>query len=95
MDRLWQSYVGAKELTVYPGQTVTIKDSGAYGCILTQGFGTIGGYQCETAGMLRFGQLSADEFFVGEKAATAGVKMHQQLHLRAFGYLEALWPESS
>lgn len=55
-------YVGAKELTVYPGQTVTIKDSGAYGCILTQGFGTIGGYQCETAGMLRFGQLSADEF---------------------------------
>ena len=68
-------YVGAKELTVYPGQTVTIKDSGAYGCILTQGFGTIGGYQCETAGMLRFGQLSADEFFVGEKAATAGVKI--------------------
>ena len=42
-------YVGAKELTVYPGQTVTIKDSGAYGCILTQGFGTIGGYQCEAA----------------------------------------------
>lgn len=68
-------YVGAKELTVYPGQTVTIKDSGAYGCILTQGFGTIGGYQCETAGMLRFGQLSADEFFVGETAATAGVKI--------------------
>ena len=44
-----------KELTVYPGQTVTIKDSGAYGCILTQGFGTIGGYQCGAAGMLRFG----------------------------------------
>ena len=75
MDRLWQPLCGAKELTVYPGQTVTIKDSGAYGCILTQGFGTIGGYQCETAGMLRFGQLSADEFFVGEKAATAGVKI--------------------
>ncbi len=68
-------YMGAKELTVFPGQTVTIKDSGAYGCILTQGFGTIGGYQCETAGMLRFGQLSADEFFVGETAATDGVKI--------------------
>ena len=66
-------YVGAKELTVLPGQTVTIKDSGAYGCILTQGFGTLGGYRCETAGMLRFGQLSADEFFVGQEAAEKGV----------------------
>lgn len=66
-------YIGAKELTIYPGQSVTIKDSGAYGCILTQGFGTLGGYRCETAGMLRFGQLSADEFFVGEEAAQKGV----------------------
>ena len=66
-------YVGAKELTVLPGQSITIKDSGAYGCILTQGYGTIGGYQCETAGMLRFGQLSANEFFVGQEAAEKGV----------------------
>ncbi len=66
-------YIGAKELTIFPGQSVTIKDSGAYGCILTQGFGTLEGYQCETAGMLRFGQLSADEFFVGEEAAHKGV----------------------
>ena len=53
-----------------------------------------GGYQCETAGMLRFGQLSADEFFVGEKAATAGVKI-TNFYLRAFGYFEAFWPEPS
>ena len=65
--------LGAKELTVFPGQTVTIKDSGAYGCILTQGHGTIGGYDCEAAGMLRYGQLSADEFFVGAEAAAKGV----------------------
>lgn len=66
-------YIGAKELTVWPGQTVTIQDSGAYGCILTQGYGTIGPHRCETAGMLRFGQLSADEFFVGKQAASEGV----------------------
>ena len=75
MDHLRQSLYGRQGADRFPGQTVTIKDSGAYGCILTQGFGTIGGYQCETAGMLRFGQLSADEFFVGETAATDGVKI--------------------
>lgn len=68
-------YLGAKELTVYPGQEVTIVDSGAYGVILTQGHGNFGGYDCETAGMLRFGQLSADEFFVGAEAAARGVKI--------------------
>ena len=68
-------YVGAKELTVWPGQSVTLRDSGAYGCILTQGHGTIGNYACEAAGMLRFGQESADEFFVGAEAADRGVKI--------------------
>lgn len=67
------NYIGAKELTILPGQEVTIKDSGAYGCVLTQGYGCIGDYKCETAGMLRYGQLSADEFFVGYEAAQKGV----------------------
>lgn len=43
------------------------------GGILTQGHGTIGDYECEAAGMLRFGQLSADEYFVGAEAAARGV----------------------
>jgi hypothetical protein len=66
-------YVGAKELTVQPGQTVTITDPVAYGCILVQGHGRVGVHQAEAAIMLRFGQLSADEFFVGEPAARRGV----------------------
>jgi len=66
-------YVGAKELTVLPHRAVTIRDSGAYGCVLVQGHGTIGDYDCEAAGMLRFGDLSADEFFVGAEAAAQGV----------------------
>ena len=66
-------YVGAKELTVLPGQTVTIKDAAAYGCITVQGHGTFGPHDCEAAIMLRYGQMSADEFFVSEKAAKEGV----------------------
>lgn len=66
-------YVAAQELTVLPGQTVTVADPVAYGCILVQGHGKLGGYDAETAVMLRYGQLSADEYFVGESAAKAGV----------------------
>jgi hypothetical protein len=66
-------YVGAKELTVYPGQTVVVQDQAAYGCILVQGHGKVGAYDAEAAIMLRYGQLSADEYFVSEAAARQGV----------------------
>jgi len=66
-------YIAAKELTIQPGQTVTVKDGAAYGCILVQGHGTFGVYEAEAAIMLRYGQLSADEYFVSESAARAGV----------------------
>jgi len=66
-------YIAAKELTVNPGCTVVIKDESAYGCILTQGYGRIGGHACATATMLRFGQKSEDEFFVSYAAAAKGV----------------------
>jgi hypothetical protein len=65
--------VAAKELTVFPGTTVTVKDEAAYGCIFVQGHGRFGGYDSETPVMLRFGQKSADEYFVSEKTAKEGV----------------------
>jgi hypothetical protein len=68
-------YFCTKELTVLPGQTVTVKDSAAYGCVLVQGHGKFGVYKAEAAGILRFGQLSADEYFVGEHAAKQGVAL--------------------
>ncbi len=68
-------YICAKELTVYPGQTVTICDKAAYGCIIVQGYGEFGTYEAEAAGMLRYGQLSADEYFVSEQAAQKGVQL--------------------
>lgn len=65
----------AKELTVLPGQTVTIKDAAAYGLIMMQGHGTMGVWDIETPTMIRYGQLTNDEFFVTEKAAQEGVKI--------------------
>ena len=65
----------AKELTVLPGATVTIKDSGAYGIIMMQGHGKMGVWKIETPALIRYGQLTNDEFFISEKAALEGVKI--------------------
>jgi hypothetical protein len=63
----------AKELTVLPGRSVTIKDAGAYGLIMMQGHGTMGVWDIETPALIRYGQLTNDEFFVTESAAEEGV----------------------
>jgi hypothetical protein len=66
-------YVGAKELSIQPGCVAPVTDGAAYGCIVIQGQGSFGGFDCEAACMLRFGQMSGDEFFISEAAAGAGV----------------------
>jgi len=63
----------AKELTVLPGASVTIKDAAAYGMIMMQGHGRMGVWNIETPTMIRFGELTYDEFFVTEQAAKQGV----------------------
>ncbi|MCF7957758.1 MAG: hypothetical protein K9M57_04840 [Phycisphaerae bacterium] len=65
----------AKELTVLPGAAVTISDAAAYGMILMQGHGTMGVWDIETPALIRYGQLSHDEYFVSEEAAKTGVKI--------------------
>lgn len=65
----------AKELTVLPGASVTITDQAAYGMIMMQGHGTMGSWDIETPTMIRYGQLTHDEYFVTESAAKAGVKI--------------------
>jgi len=65
----------AKELTVFPGQTVTITDNAAYGLIMMQGHGKMGVWDIETPALIRYGQLTHDEYFVSEKAASGGVKI--------------------
>ena len=66
-------YIAAKELTIFPGQTATVYDGAAFGCIIIQSHGKFGVYDAEAAIMLRYGQLSADEYFVSAPAAKEGV----------------------
>lgn len=69
-------YVAAKELTVLPQRTVTIRDAGPYGIIMLQGHGTMGVWPIETPTLIRFGQLTHDEYFVSYAAARGGVIIH-------------------
>lgn len=63
----------AKELTILPGQMVTVKDNAAYGMILMQGHGKMGNWNIDTPAMIRYGQETHDEFFISEQAASEGV----------------------
>ena len=65
--------VSAKRLTVNPGKTAVIKDMAAYGFILIEGRGKFGNWNIETPTLIRYGELTNDEFFVTEKAAKEGI----------------------
>jgi hypothetical protein len=66
-------YYSAKELTVFPGRLVRIRDAAAYGLIVVQGYGTIGKHEVETPALIRYGQMTKDELFVTADAANEGV----------------------
>lgn len=85
-------YIAAKELTVNPGETVTITDGAAYGCIFTQGHGKFGVYDCEAPTLLRFGQQSSDEFFVSESAAVKGVTITNTSQVESLVVLKHFGP---
>jgi hypothetical protein len=68
-------WYSAKELTVFPRRQITIKDTAAHGLILTQGHGTIGKHHVSTPAMIRFGEMTEDELFVTEDAASHGVRI--------------------
>jgi hypothetical protein len=85
-------YFSAKELSVAPGATVTVKDGAAYGCILVQGHGIFGSYGAEAAILLRYGQLSADEYFVSEQTARTGVTITNHSHFEPLVVLKHFGP---
>jgi hypothetical protein len=63
----------AKELTVYPGQKVTLKDNGANSMICVQGEGRMNKLRLSSPKMIGFYELTEDEVFVTEGVAKAGV----------------------
>jgi hypothetical protein len=67
-----QQWFSAKELTVFPGGKVTVRDRGASGVIVTQGRGRIGSLPLECPTMIRFGEMTEDEVFITAKRAQEG-----------------------
>jgi hypothetical protein len=66
-------YFTAKELTVKPGARVTVEDNGAYGLIVVAGEGRANKLRLNCPKLIRFNDLTQDEFFATESAARAGV----------------------
>ena len=66
--------LGAKRLTILPGKSVVFRDETAYGLICVQGFGRINGLELSSPNMIRFGQLTNDEYFVTQDASRDGVR---------------------
>ena len=97
-SEVWVCYrsdaFSAKELTVFPGQTVTIKDAAAYGIIVMQGHGKFGVWDIETPALIRYGQLTNDEFFVSESAAIEGVTIHNPSSTDPIVILKHFGPEN-
>jgi hypothetical protein len=85
-------HYSAKELTVFPKQTVTIQDSAAYGTILVQGFGQFGKHRAETPAMIRYGQMTQDEFFVSADAARNGVVIRNESATENMVFLKHFGP---
>lgn len=68
-----KQYFTAKELTVDPGAVCRIQDKGAYGLICVQGKGSINGQALNSPKLIRFTELTEDEYFCSEDGARAGV----------------------
>jgi len=84
-EEMWIVYgtgdiFSAKELTVFPGRSVTIKDEGAYGLIVIQGYGSVGKIPVESPTLIRYNELTYDELFISSEAARAGVRITNKGH---------------
>jgi hypothetical protein len=68
-------WYSAKELTVLPKRTATIRDAAAYGAIVSQGHGNFGRHRVAAPVMIRFGEMTQDELFVSADVAEQGVRI--------------------
>ena len=68
-------WVAAKEVTVLPEQSYTLTDQACYCAVIVQGHGAFGVFECETPELIRYGDVTGDEYFISEAAAKKGVKI--------------------
>jgi hypothetical protein len=84
----------AKELTVAPGRSCTIRDGAASGLIVTQGHGRTGGMKVDCPSMIRFGESTSDECFISSPAAAEGIVFHNDSDTDPFVTLRYFGPDA-
>lgn len=87
-------YFSAKELTIFPKRSVTIKEESAYGAVIIQGCGSFGKLAVESPTLIRFGQMTQDEVFVTVKAAKSGVTITNESESENLVMLKHFGPEA-
>ena len=87
-------YFSAKELTVSPARSVTIKESGPYGLIVIQGFGKFGVLDIDSTAMIRFGQMTRDELFVTAESGRSGITIKNNSETDNLVMLKHFGPET-
>ena len=90
-----QQLFTAKELTVEPGAKCKIKDNGAYGLICVQGTGKIKGQKLNSPKMIRFTELTEDEYFCTEDGAGQGVTFENTSATEPLVLLRYFGPEAN
>ncbi|HXB71333.1 MAG TPA: hypothetical protein VNY05_24065 [Candidatus Acidoferrales bacterium] len=85
-------HYSAKELTIFPGSTATIQDGAAYGTILVQGWGKFGTHAAETPSLIRYGQMTQDEFFVSADRAAKGIVIENRSETENMVFLKHFGP---
>ncbi|MCL5986475.1 MAG: hypothetical protein M1371_07895 [Actinobacteria bacterium] len=68
-----KEYFSSKELTIFPGAKVNLRDNGAYCAVVVQGRGKLAANYAESSTMIRYGELTNDEFFITDNAAREGI----------------------
>ncbi len=90
-----QQLFSAKELTVNPGVKATIKDHGAYGLTCVQGMGKINGEPLNSPKLIRFTELTEDEYFCSEDGARNGVVFENTSETEPLVCLRYFGPEAN
>jgi len=86
-------HFSAKKLTVFPKNSVIIREQTPYGIIVIQGHGKFGKFEIESPNMIRFGQMTNDELFVSFNAAKQGIEVKNESNRENLVILKHLGPE--
>ena len=88
-----KQYFTAKELTIDPGVKCVIRDQGASGLICVQGGGSINGQPLNSPKLIRFTELTEDEYFCSEDGAKSGMAFENSSHTEPLVVLRYFGPD--